>query len=125
MKRKLSKAEQEYIERNHTTMSAEQLCADMDGIGVKTVQAFIDTNIMTKGSREDTHEERQEELQKKTGLTAGKLMGRDPFRGIAIMTEAASELSDARRNLNQLSQDAIAKKQADRIHIIDKSKKVR
>ena len=125
MPRELSKAEQQYIETNHDKMSAEEICADMPGVGVKTVEKFIETSILPEMKANETPEERSENLQKKTGLTAGKLMARDPDRGITAMTPGASELADVRRLANVPSTDKAARSQPERIHIINKGKKAR
>ncbi len=121
MPRELSKAEQEYIKSNHSNMSADDMCADMPGVGPKTVENFIETSVMPEAQRGETPQERQDKIKKKTGLTAGKLMARDPELGIAAMTAGAAELSDIRRTSNAET----AKAQNSRIHIMDPSKEVR
>lgn len=125
MPRDLSRAEKEFITANHDKMSPDEMSKDMHGIGPKTVKEFIETSVMPEAKRDETPQERQEELQKKTGLTAGKLMARDPARGIAAMTPGASELSDAKRNLNVPSINKAARAKGDRIFVMDPSKKVR
>jgi hypothetical protein len=125
MPRELSKAEQEYIRQNHDKMTPEELCEDMPGIGTKTVEKFIETSVMPEVNPDETLQQRQEELQKRTGLTAGKLMGRDPERGVVVMTPGASELADAKRVVNVPSNDKAARAKGDRIHIMDPSKRVR
>lgn len=123
-KRQLSRAEQEFVKANYDKMTSEELCEDMPGIGPKTIEQFIESSVIPKAKQDETPQERQEELQKKSGLNVGKLMGRDPTRGIAVMTEAASELSDARRIVNTPTNDDTARKRNDRIHVIDPAKKV-
>jgi hypothetical protein len=125
MARELSKAEQEFITAHVNDMSPEELCADMPGVGPKTVEKFIETSVMPEARPEESPEERQQELQKKTGLTAGKLMGRDPERGIAVMTPGASELADAKRIVNVPSINKAAREKPDRIFVMDPNKKVR
>jgi len=124
MPRELSKAEQTYIEANHDKMTPAQICADMPGVGTKTVEKFIETSILPEMKQDETPEERQETLQKKTGLTAGKLMARDPERGIVAMTPGASELADARRKVNTPTKKQAAQRQEGRIHIMNKNEKV-
>lgn len=124
MKRKLSKAEEEYIRNNHDKMTPEELCSDMHGVGVSTVQSFIETSVVPASTKDETQAERHSKINE-TGLKAGNLMGRDPERGIVVMTEGASELSDARRVVRVPSADSSARKQSDRIFIIDPNKKVR
>lgn len=121
MPRQLSKAEQEYIVNHSQQLTAEEIAADMPGVGAKTVQKFIDENVLEQQRQGETQDERQKNIQKKSKLTAGKLMGRDPSRGIAVMTEAASELSDARRQTSKTPE----KVRGDRIHVIDQSKRTR
>jgi len=125
MPRTLSQAEQDYIINHHDKMSPEAMCADMPGVGPKTVVQFIETSVIPEVVPDETPKERQKKLQKKTGLTAGKLMGRDPERGIAVMTPGASELADARRVINVPSIDKAARAKPDRIHVMDDSKQVR
>ena len=122
--RKLSQAEKEFISKYHTTMTVEDMCADMPGIGPQTVQEFLDTEVLPEATPEETTQARHEKLRN-TGLTAGKLMGRDPERGIVVMTPAASEMADAKRVVNVPSVDKSARAQPDRIFIMDKSKRVR
>ncbi len=124
MKRKLSKAEEEYIRNHHENMTADELCSDMHGVGAATVQSFIETNVVPVSTKNESQEERHAKMND-TGLKAGDLMGRDPERGVVVMTEGASELSDARRVVRVPSADASARKQSDRIFLIDPNKKVR
>ena len=125
MPRELIKAEKEFITRNHEKMTPAEMSEDMRGIGKKTIEKFIETSVMTKAEADETPEERHEKLAKKTGLTVGKLMGRDPDRGIAVMTPGASELSDAKRVLTVPSIDKAARNKPDRIFVMDPNKKVR
>lgn len=120
--RKLSKAEQEYILKNYENMSAEEMCSDMHGIGTKTVQDFIDENVLPEVNPSDTAEERHEKIRNAKKITAGKLMGRDPERGIAVMTSAASEVSDSRR---RRTHDEVVRDNQNRVFIMDKNKKAR
>jgi hypothetical protein len=126
MPRELSQAEKDYITKNHENMSAEEICADMPGVGPKTIATFIDSGIMPEPKRDETVEERREKVQKvgRTGLTAGKLMARDPKRGIAVMTQGASEMSDAMKHLNHSSVDKTAENNKGRIYVMDPKKKV-
>ena len=125
MPRELTKAEQEYALAHAGDTSVEELCADMPGIGAKTLQKFLDANTMPEEVHNESTEERQQKLQKATGLTAGKLMGRDPERGITVMTPGASELGDARRAHLAASNDKTARANNSRIHIMDPKKKAR
>ncbi len=127
MPRELSQAEKDYITNNHKKMSPEAICADMPGVGPKTVMDFIENGTMPEATRDETPEEHIAKVQKagRAGLTAGKLMARDPERGIAVMTEGASQMSDAMRVVNVPSNDKKARAQTDRIHVMDPNKRVR
>lgn len=127
MPRELSQAEKDYITTNHEKMSPDAICADMPNIGPKTVSDFVENCIMPEANRDETPEERREKVQKvgRSGLTAGKLMGRDPKRGIAIMTQGASEMADAQRVVNVPNNDKAARSKPDRIHVMDPNKRVR
>jgi len=127
MPRELSQAEKNYITTNHEKMTPEAICADMPGVGPKTVSNFIDESIMPEATRDESHEELQEKVRKagRSGLTAGKLMARDPERGIAVMTEGASQMSDAMRNVNVPTHDKSVRAQKSRIHVMDPDKKAR
>jgi len=127
MPRELSQAEKEYITKHHKHLSPDALCADMPGVGPKTVKAFISGEMIPEADPQESTEERHEKVRKagRAGLTAGKLMGRDPERGVVVMTPGASEMSDAMRTVNVPSTDKSAKAQPDRIFIMDPSKKAR
>ena len=125
MPRELSKAEQAYITENNGKMTPAAMCEDMPGVGAKTVESFIATSVLPEEVPDETSKERQEKIQKVTGITAGKFMGRDPERGIVVMTQGASEISDAKRVVNVPSIDKQARSQPNRIHIMDPSKKAR
>jgi len=113
MPRKLSRAEKEYIDKNYKNMSPEELCDDMPNIGPATVSEYINTiSLLNK----------EENIQEDV-FNEGSLMGRDPARGVVVMTQAASELSDARRITQKEIDEAIMNLNKDRIHIIKKEKK--
>jgi len=127
MPRELSQAEKDYITANHEKMSPEAICADMPGVGPKTIADFVENNVMPEADRDESHEERTAKVQKagRAGLTAGKLMGRDPERGVVVMTPGASEMADAMRVVNVPSNDKKARSQSDRIFVMDSNKRVR
>lgn len=127
MPRELSQAEKDYITKNHDKLSPEAICADMPGVGPKTVTNFIENGMMPEEIRDESPEERTAKVQKagRAGLTAGKLMGRDPERGVVVMTPGASEMADAMRVVNVPSNDKKARSQPSRIHVMDPNKRVR
>jgi len=127
MPRELSQAEKDYITANHDKMSPEAICADMPGVGPATVNDFIENGMMPEEVRGEAPEERREKVQKagRAGLTTGKLMGRDPERGVTVMTPGASEMADAMRVVNVPSVDKAARQKGDRIFVMDPNKRVR
>jgi len=127
MPRELSQAEKDYVTANHESMSPEAICADMPGVGPKTITNFIETGILPEAKRDETPEGHQEKLRNvgRAGLTAGKLMARDPERGLAMMTEGASQMADAMRGANTPTHDESARSQSSRIHIMNPEKRVR
>ena len=127
MPRELSQAEKDYVTKKHESMSHEAMCADMPGVGPKTISDFIENGIMPEADRNESHAERIEKVRNtgRAGLTAGKLMGRDPERGIVVMTPGASEMADAMRVVNVPSNDKKYRAQPDRIFVMDPHKRVR
>lgn len=119
MPRELSKAEKAYIIANHNELTAEVICEDMPGVGKKTIEQFIETSVMPNATREETAEEYHKQVRKRTGKTAGELMARDPKRGIAAMTEAASSFADAKCSTKNTPL------QNNRVHVMDPKKRVR
>lgn len=127
-KRELNKAEQEYIRNNYTNMTAEELSKDMNGIGPKTVQKFIeemDTSAqVSKTETVGEMHDRLNEQAKGDNKSVQRLLARDPEKGIVMMTEGASAMIDARRSIMvPHSQEKIRK--SNKIYIMDKSKKCR
>lgn len=94
MPRHLSEIEKKYIQEHYLDQEAEEIAVQIKGVGPITVQQFIDT-LPPRPEPNETPDERHRKLQGST-IPSSRLMGRDPARGIAVMTEAASELSDAR-----------------------------
>tara|TARA_Y100001949_G_C15922938_1_gene302109 strand:- start:475 stop:867 length:393 start_codon:yes stop_codon:yes gene_type:complete len=126
--RELSKAEKFYIENNADKTDA-QLAAVMPGVGPKTVQKFrselpqkVDTNTTTDAV--ETPEERVNRLSH--GPKAGDLMGRND-NGAIVMTEAASEVLDARKMANgeKMTKEEYERTNRNRIHTIDPNKPAR
>jgi len=121
MPRELSRAEQEFIIKNHENMDIEDLYIDMPGVGQKTVQDFIDQLPTPKEG--ETENERRIRMQK-SKFGAGRLMGRDKAGRAAVMTEGASNLFDEKtKNLPRLKEQI--KDKNDRIFIMDPSKEVK
>jgi len=115
MPRELSDIEKKYIEENYLSESAKSIAGKIKGIGEITVQAYID-ELPPPVNSEESAQERQRRLQM-TKVSGSRLMGRDKDRGITVMTEAASELIDARRTvaLPKPSKE-MKKKHSDKIH---------
>lgn len=128
--RELTLVEEDYVKNNRDKTDA-QLSSVMPGIGPKSIAKFrkalpeveVDADEVL-AERDETPHERVERLGN-TGPTAGKMMARQD--GIVMMTEGASEMSDARNVVKgiPLTKAQFAKNNRSRIHTIDPNKKSR
>jgi hypothetical protein len=115
MRRALSEAEKVYIMDNYQDEDVQDMANKMHGVGTKTIQKYVDELPPTPVQGETT-QERQRKLQS-TKVSGSKLMGRDKEKGVTVMTEAASELIDARKVLaTPEKSDAQKKAMKDKIH---------
>ena len=89
--RELTDVEKFYIE-NNLEKSDSELASKMTGIGAKTVSKFRET-IPDKPESDESSEERVERLA--TGPKTGDFIAKRS--GASIMTQEASEVSDAKR----------------------------
>jgi len=89
--RELTDVEKFYIE-NNLEKSDSELASKMTGIGAKTVSKFRET-IPDKPEADESSEERVERLA--TGPKTGDFIAKRS--GASIMTQEASEVSDAKR----------------------------
>ena len=123
--RQPSDVEKAYIKEHYIKdrMTPSELYAKLPGVDTVAIDKVIEDTLppMRQGQ---TPQQRQEQLAKiRSG--AGQLMGHDEANGVVIMTEAASELTDARKHASVPSPDSMARKQPDRIHIINPAKRTR
>ena len=89
--RQLTDVEKFYIE-NNLEKSDSELASKMTGVGAKTVSKFRQT-IPEKPKTDESSEERVERLA--TGPKTGDFIAKRS--GASIMTQEASEFSDAKR----------------------------
>jgi hypothetical protein len=89
--RQLTDVEKFYIE-NNLEKSDSELASKMTGVGAKTVSKFRET-IPDKPESDESSEERAERLA--TGPKTGDFIAKRS--GASIMTQEASEVSDAKR----------------------------
>ncbi|SVD79387.1 uncharacterized protein METZ01_LOCUS432241 [marine metagenome] len=124
--RELTHAERFYIENNSDKTDA-QLASTMPGIGPKSIAKFRnDLPTETKKEKDvikkaETPEQRVNRLAR--GPKAGELMARNK-NGAVVMTEAASEILDARKVMSgtQQTKEEYRKNNRNRIHTIDPNK---
>tara|TARA_Y100000592_G_scaffold100806_1_gene182938 strand:+ start:2615 stop:2989 length:375 start_codon:yes stop_codon:yes gene_type:complete len=116
--RELTEVEKFYIENNLDKTDSE-IASKMKGVGVKTVskhrESVPKTEVEDKTqSITETRQERMERLA--DGPEAGELMARRD--GTAIMTQQASEVTDARKIVKgtQASESEITKNNRGKIH---------
>jgi len=114
MRKKLSKSDEEYIMNHREDLDVQALMKHLDA-AEETVQEYLDT-LPPPSEPGESLEERRRKLQSTT-VGVGKMMARDPKRGVVVMTEAASELADARTviALKKASEDR-KKKMRGQIH---------
>ena len=125
--RDFSEAETFYVQNNLDKTDAE-LASIMPGIGPKTVAKFRqslpepEVTELEPEPENETPENRVIRLSQ--GPTVGKMMAhRD---GMTIMTEGASQVSDARQTVRgrKMSKADFVKTNRTRIHTIDPSKPI-
>jgi len=122
--RVLTEVEKQWIQEHYIKdkLTLDELAKKLSGVDLNEIAAFIKT-VYQPPTPNQPAQERQAQL---AGMPpAGQFMGRDPARGVAVMTEAASEISDARKVVAVPSNNELARKQPDRIKIIDPNKRVR
>lgn len=112
MKRELTEEQKTFVDENMFSMSNQELCKNMKGIGPKTIQEYINS----KEGKIPANECASQTTNKKKSRAA-ELIGRDPKRGITIMTRDASEISDMK---TKIKNNAAAKNMESRIHVIKK-----
>lgn len=123
-KRPLDEIQKEYIREHYVKdkLTLEDLAKKMPDVDLNEIHQFLNT-VYQPPKPDQPVQDRQTQM---AGMpAAGQFMGRDPSRGVAVMTEAASEIADARRVVAVPSPTEMARKQPDRIHIIDPTKRVR
>lgn len=121
--RALTELEQGWITEHYVKekLTLENLVAKLPGVDLNEIQDFVSKLYIAPTPTDDPS---KRQTQMASLPPAGKFMGRDPERGIAIMTEAASEISDARRTVAVPSNDTMARRNPN-IHVINPSKRVR
>ena len=113
--RKLTEIEKFYIE-NNSGKSNEEICKDMDGIGPKTVEKHR-KSIGQEQKRDHITTTREKEIEDLAGMPeAGNFISNE--RGVSIMTQQASEITDARRIVkgNSMSKEEYESSNKDKIH---------
>ena len=114
--RDLTESEKFYIENNLNKTDSE-IASIMDGVGVKTVSKYRQSVAVEEkdtGHIEETQKERTDRLAK--GPKSGELLSRR--EGVAIMTQQASEVLDARRVVmgKTISDEELEGRNKDKIH---------
>tara|TARA_R110002074_G_C12070970_1_gene621844 strand:+ start:123 stop:491 length:369 start_codon:yes stop_codon:yes gene_type:complete len=114
--RELTESEKFYIENNQNKTDSE-ISSVMEGVGVKTVSKYresISTEEKDTGHIEETQKERTDRLSK--GPKSGELISRR--EGVAIMTQQASEVLDARRVVmgKTIGKEELEGRNKDKIH---------
>ena len=114
--RELTEIEKFYIE-NHADKSNEEIASQITGVGPKTVEKHrlsLPENADKRDSVTETREERIDRLGK--GPKAGEFIAKQS--GASIMTQQASEVSDAKAIVqgSRMTQEDFESKNRDKIH---------
>lgn len=132
MARKLTEVEVFYIQ-NNTNQTADQLSKSIKGVGVTAIQEVL--NNTTVPSQQDAKPAKvNESIFKGKTDEEVKAIIHNPDEhkvynnfaradGVTVMTQAASELSDARKVLKVNQPNA--KEQKDKIHVIHQNRPTR
>ena len=99
-KRQLSDVDIAFIEKKYVQMSAGEIASGLpSGIGEKTVQKYIDNNLEPQMDDPLLSGRSPHPLPaKKKSKTAGDAI--EHYKGSTVMTQTASEISDARKTHN-------------------------
>ena len=114
--RELNDVEKFYID-NNPQKSDEEIASQISGVGPKTVAKYresVPVEEKDTGHIEETQKERTDRLAK--GPKSGELLSRR--EGVAIMTQQASEVLDARRVVmgKTISDEELEGRNKDKIH---------
>jgi len=122
--RPLTEIEKNWIKEHYVKdkLTLEDLNRQLPGVDLNEVAAYVNT-VYQPPKPGQPIQDRQSQLANMPA--AGQFMGRDPARGVAVMTEAASEISDARKVVAVPSNDSLVRSQPDKIHIINPNKRAR
>ena len=127
--RELSELEKDYLAEQYVKPGFDiaTTLQKMPGVSRQVLENFLST-IVPAAKENESAIERAVKLAQ-VARPAGDYMLKETQSGkslgIVMMTETASELGDAHRTLNVPSTDVAARKQSDRIHVIDPNKKCR
>tara|TARA_R110002074_G_scaffold390889_1_gene575175 strand:+ start:1718 stop:2086 length:369 start_codon:yes stop_codon:yes gene_type:complete len=114
--RELTEVERFYIE-NNPEKSSEEIASQIKGVGVKTVEKYrgsLPEELDKRDSITETREQRIDRLG--NGAKPGDLIGKQS--GASIMTQQASEVSDARAIVHgtRMNKSEYESKNKDKIH---------
>lgn len=123
--RELSQLEKDYLAQQYAKpgFDINDTLKKLPGVSKSVLEHFLSSVVPVSSPEEN----KMERLIKLNAQKAGQSVSRESMTGntpgVVVMTERASEIADAHRVLNVPSTDAAARKQSDRIHIIDPSRK--
>jgi len=112
-KRVPSEIEIEYI-KNHTNLTAEELAEKMPDVDAKELEILLQ-------ALKSQHTTEAQNINSENDFIAGNLMAKR--EGVTVMTQAASELADARKTVRVVSDPNFETNNRDKIHVINPGKK--
>tara|TARA_R110000824_G_scaffold193063_1_gene375419 strand:+ start:243 stop:611 length:369 start_codon:yes stop_codon:yes gene_type:complete len=117
-KKTIGEVEEFYI-REHKHLTARKIASKIDGVGVKSVEAYLATLGEGDESQEQEASAYEETVpaikdqEDQDRQTAGELLGRNKEYGVVIMTQEASEIADETREVEIKEEPS-----SDRVHRI-------
>lgn len=121
--RELTDVEKEWIKDHYVKdkMTLEDLATKLPGVDLNEIKEYVE-KLYVPPKPEQSFQERQQQLANMP--PAGQFMGRDREKGVTVMTQAASEITDAKIKTKASTND-MARAKPDRIKIIDPNRRAR
>ena len=118
MARKILNEVEKFYIREHKNLKAKEISSKMDGVGVKTVDAYLSTVNEGEGVA-DSIAPAQGEDEDPNRTKAGDLLARNKEYGVVLMTKDASEVSDEQREIDIKNRETSSNTESnDKIHRI-------
>ena len=114
--RELTEIEKFYIQNNHE-MSNDEICKNMEGIGPKTIEKYRKSIENVEQKRDHITTAKDKNIEELAAMPeAGNFIAKN--KGASIMTQQASEITDARRVVkgNKMTAEQYEASKKNKIH---------